>query len=114
MDGVAGGDVQHGTEGGLGGGRAGGVGEGQVVDLGVEGVGHAGGQGHGPAGRGDEGGAPQVPQGEDVEGPADGQVALEGEGEDGEDAGVGGRLREEGAQAAEAVTEHVGVLVPEY
>ena len=114
VDGVPGGDVQHGTEGRLGGGRAVGVGEGHVVDLGEEDVGHAGHHGHGPAEGGDEDGAPQVGEGEDVEGPADGQVALQGEGDDGEDVGVGGRLGEEGAEAAEGVAEDVRVLVPVY
>ena len=74
----------------------------------------AGNHGNGPTEGGDDDGPSQVGEGEDVEGPADGEVALQGEGEDGEDAGVGGRLGEEGAEAAEGVAEDVRVLVPVY
>ena len=76
-------------------------------------MGDAGHHGHGPAEGGDDGGPAEVGEGEDVEGPADGEVALQGEGHDGQHAGVGGALRQEGAQAAEHVPEQVRVLVPE-
>ena len=83
------------------------------VLLGEEEVGDAGHHGHGPAQGGDDGGPAEVGEGEDVEGPADGEVALQGEGHNGQHAGVGGALRQEGAQAAEHVPEQVRVLVPE-
>ena len=53
-------------------------------------MGDAGKHGNGPTERGDDGGSFQIREGKDVEGPTDGQVALQGEGEDGQDGGVGG------------------------
>ena len=76
-------------------------------------MGYAGKHGDGPAEGGDDDGPSQVGEGEDVEGSADGQVALQGEGDDGEDVGVGGRLREERAQPAKLLSKRVRVLVPE-
>ena len=76
-------------------------------------MGYAGKHGDGPAEGGDDDGPSQVGKGEDVEGSADGQVALQGEGDDGEDVGVGGRLGEERPQPAELLSKRVRVLVPE-
>ena len=81
--------------------------------LGEEKVGDAGKHGDGPAERGHDDGPSQVGEGEDVEGSADGKVALEGEGDDGEHVGVGGRLREERTQTAKLLSKCVRVLVPE-
>ena len=58
--------------------------------LGEEEVGDAGKHSDGPAEGGHDDGPSQVGEGKDVEGSADGQVALQGEGEDGEHARVGG------------------------
>ena len=69
--------------------------------------------GDGPAEGGDDDGPSQVGEGEDVEGSADGKVALQGEGDDGEHVGVGGRLREERTQTAKFFSKSVRVLVPE-
>ena len=76
-------------------------------------MGDAGKHGDGPAEGGHDDGPPQVGEGKDVEGSADGEVALQGEGDNGEDVGVGGRLREERAQPAKLLTKRVRVLVPE-
>ena len=73
----------------------------------------AGKHGDGPTEGGDDDGPSQVGEGEDVEGSADGKVALQGEGDDGEHVGVGGRLREERTQTAKLLAKGVGVLVPE-
>ena len=81
--------------------------------LGEEEVGYAGKHGDAPAEGGDDDGPSQVGEGEDVEGSADGEVALQGEGHDGEDVGVGGSLREERAQSAKLLSKRVRVLVPE-
>ena len=76
-------------------------------------MGDAGKHGNGPTERGDDGGSSEIREGKDVEGPTDGQVALQGEGDDGEDVGVGGRLREERAQTTKLLSKCVRVLVPE-
>ena len=81
--------------------------------LGEEEVGDAGKHSDGPAEGGHDDGPSQVGEGKDVEGSADGQVALQGEGDDGEDVGVGGRLREERTQTAKFFSKCVRVLVPE-
>ena len=47
-----------------------------------------------------------------IERPADGQVPLQGEGEDGQHVGVGGTLRQEGPNLTESLSKRVGVLVP--
>ena len=73
----------------------------------------AGKHGNGPAEGGDDDGPSQVGEGEDVEGSADGKVALQGEGDDGEHVGVGGRLREERTQTTKLFSKCVRVLVPE-
>ena len=76
-------------------------------------MGDAGKHSDGPAEGGHDDGPSQVGEGEDVEGSADGKVALQGEGDDGEHVGVGGRLREERAQTAKFFSKCVRVLVPE-
>ena len=57
--------------------------------LGEKEVGNAGKHGGSPAERRDKGNPAQVREGQQVEGMADCQVALHGEGDDGEDAGIG-------------------------
>ena len=76
-------------------------------------MGDAGKHGNGPTERGDDGGSSEIREGKDVEGPTDGQVALQGEGDDGQDVGVGGRLREERTQTTKLLAKGVRVLVPE-
>ena len=76
-------------------------------------MGDAGKHGDGPAEGGHDDGPSQVGEGEDVEGSADGKVALQGEGDDGQDVGVGGRLREERTQTTKLLAKGVRVLVPE-
>ena len=119
--------VQHGTKGRLWCWGSVGIGEGDEVDpelkvktlslvwslLGEEEVGDAGKHGNGPTERGDDGGSFEIRERKDVEGPTDGQVALQGEGDDGQDVGVGGRLREERTQTAKLLAKGVRVLVPE-
>ena len=73
----------------------------------------AGKHGDGPTEGGDDDGPSQVGEGEDVEGSADGKVALQREGDDGEDVGVGSRFREERAQTTKLLSKCVRVLVPE-
>ena len=76
-------------------------------------MGDAGEHGNGPTERGDDGGSFEIRERKDVEGPTDGQVALQGEGDDGQDVGVGGRLGEERTQTTKLLAEGVRVLVPE-
>ena len=73
----------------------------------------AGKHGDGPTEGGDDDNPSQVGEGEDVEGSADGKVALQGEGDDGEHVGIGGRLREERTQTAKLLSKCVRILVPE-
>ena len=94
--------------------------------LGEKEVGDAGKHSGNPAESRDEGGPPQVWEGEQVEGVADGQVALRGEGDDGEDARIGSAVAkgsfgcfeqvppfgEETSQTTEDAAEGPGVLMP--
>ena len=50
--------------------------------------------GQDPAEEGHQAGPPDVRHGEDVERAADGEIPLKGEGEDGEDRGVAGAVRQ--------------------
>ena len=61
-----------------------------VALPGEEKVGHRGQHGCDPADGGHQGSSLQVREGEHVEGPADGQVPLQGEGQDSQHVGVGG------------------------
>ena len=84
-----------------------------VFLLCVEEVRDTGAHGDGPAEGGDDDRSSQVGEREDVERSADGQVALQREGHDGEHVGVGRRLREERPQATKLLAKRVRVLVPE-
>ena len=63
-----------------------------VIYLGEEKVRDGGQQGGHPAEEGDQAGAPDVGQREDVERGADGEVPLQGEGEDSHHGGVRGTV----------------------
>lgn len=59
-------------------------------------------------------GSAQVRHGVSSQRTADGQIALDGEGGDGENGGVGGGLGRPAAEDAEALAEDVGIALPEH
>lgn len=83
-----------------------------VVDAEGHGLRHGQAHRHYPDGDDELDGARELRHGVGEEGVADGEVALHGEGRDGQDGGVGGGLRGEALDDAEDLAEDVGVFRP--